>query len=231
VNNGDNTDAGYYAAGQKWEDDLYRKLRRSRNFAWVATLISWGITALSILALVMLLPLKTFEPYMVVVDKTTGYTEISRALKPGDLSQEKAVTDANLVRYVRARETYDPRALKDNFDLALLYSTAQAAADLRQEFEPSNPKAKNKVYGDDVLVSVEVKSIAALNNTTATIRYDTITKTFSSERRESFEALIRYKYTSTPLQNQYRFDNPLGFQVTDFQRNQETIIPAAVAKP
>ncbi|TIM86856.1 MAG: type VI secretion protein, partial [Mesorhizobium sp.] len=102
------------------------------------------IALLSLVALVLLFPLKQYEPYMVAVDKTTGHLEIARALKPGDLSQDEAVTAANIVRYIRARETYDPRMIKSNFDLAQLYSTGAAADDLVREFTPSNPNSRDK---------------------------------------------------------------------------------------
>ncbi|TIW40434.1 MAG: type VI secretion protein, partial [Mesorhizobium sp.] len=116
-------DQRYYQQGKSWEDDTHRSLRRSRTFAWLLTGVFGVIALLSLAALVLLFPLKQYEPYMVAVDKTTGYLEIARALKPGDLSQDEAVTAANIVRYIRARETYDPRMIKSDFDLAQLYST------------------------------------------------------------------------------------------------------------
>ena len=134
--------------GKSWEDDTHRSLRRSRTFAWLLTGVFGVIALLSLVALVLLFPLKQYEPYMVAVDKTTGYLEIARALKPGDLSQDEAVTAANIVRYIRARETYDPRMIKSNFDLAQLYSTGAAADDLVREFTPSNPNSKDKRLRD-----------------------------------------------------------------------------------
>ena len=48
--------------------------------------------------------------------KRPATLEIARALKPGDYANE-AVTAANLVRYIRARETYDVHEIKANYDL------------------------------------------------------------------------------------------------------------------
>ncbi|TGQ49501.1 type VI secretion protein, partial [Mesorhizobium sp. M1C.F.Ca.ET.212.01.1.1] len=93
-----------YRAGTTWEDDTHRSMRRSRTLAWIVSGVSGLVAVLSVLALVLILPLRQFEPYVVEVDKSTGYLEIMRALKPGDLSQNEAVTAANLVRYIRARE-------------------------------------------------------------------------------------------------------------------------------
>ena len=166
-------DQHYYQQGKSWEDDTHRRLRRSRTFAWLLTGVFGVIALLSLVALVLLFPLKQYEPYMVAVDKTTGHLEIARALKPGDLSQDEAVTAANLVRYIRARETYDPRMIKSNFDLAQLYSTGAAADDLVREFTPSNPNSRDKRYGMDTTIAVTVKSVSFLNRTTATVRLST----------------------------------------------------------
>ncbi len=103
----------YWQSGLSWEIELYRKERRSRKLAWMIAGISGGIALASVTALNLLIPLKQFEPYVVTVDKTTGFMEIARALRPGDLAQDEAVTTANVVRYLRARETYNPRQLKD----------------------------------------------------------------------------------------------------------------------
>lgn len=213
----------YWQAGATWEAELYRKERQSRKLAWTIAAISGGIAIACVSALNLLLPLKQFEPYLVAFDKTTGYVEVIRKLNPGDLSENEAVNTANIVRYIRARETYDPRALKDNYDLAQLYSTGQASADLKHEFEPSNPQSKDKVNGRDTRIAVTVKSVSFLNRNTASVRFSTETKKDNTVRREHWVSVVRYRRTTAPLKNEYRFDNPLGFQVTEYRRDQESL--------
>lgn len=219
-------DKRYYRAGATWEDDTHRSMRRSRTLAWIVSGISGLVAVLSLLALVLILPLRQFEPYVVEVDKSTGYLEIMRALKPGDLSQNEAVTAANLVRYIRARETYDSRELKQNYDLAQLYSTDAASKDLTWLYTPANPQSRDKIFGRNVTVSVEIKSVSLLNRNTASVRFATTTRRDNSSTADNWVAVIKFRYTSTPLKNEWRFDNPLGFQVTDYRRDQESA-PAA----
>ena len=220
----------YFKAGATWEDETHRILRRSRSLAWTVTAVFGVIAGASLLALNLMLPLKQFEPYVIAVDKTTGFIEVARALKPGALSENEAVTTANLVRYVRARETYDPRALKDNYDLAQLYSTAMASAELEREFEPSNPNSKDKLFGRETKIEVSVKSVSFLKKNTATVRLQTITKRQNTAKAEDWVSVIRFRYTTSPLKNEYRFDNPLGFQVTDYRRDQESLPDAPMAR-
>ncbi|RUW64612.1 VirB8/TrbF family protein, partial [Mesorhizobium sp. M4B.F.Ca.ET.049.02.1.2] len=75
-------DRRYYSAGATWEDDTHRSMRRSRTLAWIVSGVSGLVAVLSLLTLVLILPLRQFEPYVVEVDKSTGYLEIMRALKP-----------------------------------------------------------------------------------------------------------------------------------------------------
>ena len=214
---------GYWKAGASWEIELYRKERRSRHIAWTVATVAGASTVLSLSALNLLVPLKQFEAVVVIADKTTGFVEVARSLDESKLSENDAIKTANIVRYIRARETYDPRALKDNYDLAQLYSTGQAASDLRQDFEPSNPRSKDKVLGRNARIAVTVKSVSFLNASTATVRFSTETRRENTLQREHWVSVVRFRYTTAPLKNEYRFDNPLGFQVVEYRRDQETL--------
>ncbi len=215
-------DSRYYEEAATWERDRVRAARFSRGLAWtVATMFAFiAIGCVGVLALVV--PLKSFEPYVVLVDKTTGYVEVKRALAPGDLHEDEAVTTANVVRYIRARETYDPKALKDNFDLAQLLATGEAARDLTEIFSPANPKNPIHVLGRSTTVAVEVKSVTFPNQSTAFVRFATEEKSPTNIVTRHWVALVRFRYSSAPMKNEFRFDNPLGFQVTDYRRDQET---------
>ena len=59
----ENNDAlrSYFQDGDRWEQEIVKKAKRSKAFAWLIALIFGGITILSLSALVMLVPLKSFE--------------------------------------------------------------------------------------------------------------------------------------------------------------------------
>lgn len=227
---GSAVDSRYYDEGLRWEDDTYRSLRRSRALAWTISGVFGAIALLALLCLALLIPLKQFEPYVVTVDRATGYLEVARALKPGDLSQDEAVTVANIVRYMRARETYDPRLLKDNFDLAQLLSTDQAARDLAELYAPSNQQSPDRIYGRETTIAVTIKSVSFLNQRTATVRFQTDERTAQSVNTRHWVGVVRYRYSGAPLRNEWRFDNPLGFQVIEYRRDQETLPAAGAAR-
>lgn len=215
-------DPRYYADGATWERDIARRNRNSRALAWIvaAVMTVVAVGALGILAL--LVPLKTYEPYMVVVDKTTGFVEVKRPMAEGSLTQDEAVTTFNVVRYIKARETYDPKALKDNFDLAQLLATGDAARELTEIYSPANPSNPVKVYGTNTVVAVTIKSVTFPNNRTALARFSTEEKSSTNIITRNWVSLVRFRYTSAPMRNEWRFDNPLGFQVLEYRRDQET---------
>ena len=137
----------YYHDGARWERDVYRRLELSRNAWRLVAIGSLACLVAGLICLALLIPLKSTEVVTLVVDKATGFTQIARPLEEGGpISQREAVTQANIVRYIRARETYDPPALRDNFELAALLSATQASKDLQDEYAASN--AQNPVRLD-----------------------------------------------------------------------------------
>lgn len=218
-------DADYYHQGERWEASVYRWTAVSRN-AWRGLAIILGLALLASLGLLWaLLPLKSFDVVVLEVDKTTGFVEASRPLsEAGDLTQNEAVTRANIVRFIRARETYDPKGLRDNYDLASLYSTGKAADSLAFTYSGANPQNPVKIFGSDTTVTVAVKSVIFLNEKTAAVRFSTTRISASGPSiTEHWVANVRFRYTSEPMRNDWRFDNPLGFQVTEYRRDQETV--------
>lgn len=216
----------YFQDGQRWEQEILKQAERSRTIAWFLTTIFGTITLLSLTALIMLVPLKTFEPYIIEVDKNTGYLEVKSGLtRSGKLTDQQAVTQANVVRYIRARESYDPFAITENFGIAALLSAEQAARELQELYSAANPDNPAKVYGKNRQVTVEIKSVSFPNSSTALVRFSTTEKSDTDQIMRHFISVVRYRYTETPATNEWRFENPLGFQVYNYRRDQETVTP------
>lgn len=213
----------YYREGASWEEDRSRWQRTSTSLAWIVATVMSVIALGAIASLAAMVPLKSYEPYMIVVDKSSGFVEIKRPLAEGSLSQDEAVTMFNVVRYVKARETYDPKALKDNFDLAQLLSTGDASRDLTEIYSPANPRNLVKVNGTSTEIAVNIKSVTFPNQRTALVRFATEERSSSNVLHHDWVSLIRFRYAGTPMSNGMRFDNPLGFQATEYRRDQETV--------
>jgi type IV secretion system protein VirB8 len=229
----------YFHDGARWERDIYRRLELSRN-AWRVVAALLGLALVAGLGLLwQLVPLKSVEVVTLLVDKATGFVEVARPLEEGGpISEREAVTQANIVRYIRVRETYDPPALRDNFELASLLSAGQASKDLSEEFSSSNPANPIKLWGATGRTRVYVESVNFLTNgwmqnpgspATAAVRFMTTRTTERESIIEHWAANVRFRYTKTPMKNEWRFDNPLGFQIIEYRKDQETVAPTAAA--
>ena len=176
-----------------------------------------------------------------LVDKATGFVEVARPLEEGGpISQREAVTQAAIVRYIRARETYDPPALRDNFELASLLSAATASKELTELYSPGNADNPAKLWGATGRIKVYVKSVNFLTNgwmqnpktpATAAVRFMTTRTTEREQIIQHWAANVRFRYTNEPMKNEWRFDNPLGFQVIEYRKDQESVIPATTGAP
>lgn len=216
----------YFQQGDIWEQEIVKRTRRSARVAWFFSLVFAGLATLSLLAVVLMLPLKSFEPYVITVDRTTGYIEVKSGLtRPANLTEQQAITQANVVRFIRAREGYDPYAIEENFGIAALLSTDEAASELQALYSAVNAQNPTKIYGRLKRVLVDIKSVTFPNTSTAIIRFSTNERSETESIVRHWISVVRFRYTDTPIRNEWRFENPLGFQVYAYRRDQETVTP------
>ena len=92
-------------AGRRTAQDALRALAPDRLVvAWIARRRSRCCEAL---ALILLMPLKTVEPYTLLVDRNTGFVQALKPLDPAEVAPDTALTQSFLVQYVIARESFD----------------------------------------------------------------------------------------------------------------------------
>lgn len=220
-----------YDQAASWAADIQGALRASRRLAWRVAAVAVGVAVLEAIALAALAPLKQVVPYVVSVDKQTGYVEAVRPLQPGALTQDSAVTQSFLVQYVLARETFDATDLRENYQKVLLWSAGDARAQYQQLMERSNPISPLNLYAPSTIVSVTIKSVSLLSPTTALVRFEVArhdTGASTSDQR-AYAAAISFRFTGAPMRMEDRFINPLGFAVTRYRRDEESSTPVAPA--
>ncbi len=228
--------AGYYAEGASWAADVNGSLRASRRVAWTVAAIAAGVAALEALALVLLTPLKTVVPYTILVDRQTGYVQTVAGLQvPGRLTQDEAVIQSALVQYVLARESFDRTDLAANYRKVALWTGGDARAAYIAAMQRSNPLSPLRQYPPNATVQVTVKSVSIIGEGEALVRFETQRQDGPAlGDRRAYAAVIGYAFTGSPMTMQDRFFDPLGFKVTRYRRDSETVgalppVPAAPA--
>lgn len=209
----------HFENGQTWDHEIISNALRSRNRAWIVTAACMVIAVLSLVTLLFLLPLKTFEPYVIAVDKNTGYTEVVKGLKAGNLTQDQAVTEANLVKYVSMREQYNPAILKQNYEAIVMMSTKDAQEEYQQLWAGKNPDNPSIKYGEKTSIDIKIKSVSFIDDKTASIAFIREQRTNDQIIIGHYQAILVFQYSQKPMRMRERFSNPLGFQVTHYRVN------------
>ena len=213
----------YYKKGETWDQEVIANALLSRNRAWIMAFFCMGIAALSLLTLILILPLKTFEPYVVTVDQTTGYLEVTKGLYDGNLTQDEALTQANLVKYVSLREQYNPAILKENYEAVELMSEGEALKEFQELWSGTNPDNPSRKLGAKASIDIKIKSVSFINDKTASVRFMREVRENDRIKTGHFNAVIQFQYSQKPMQMKDRFSNPLGFQVTHYRINPEVL--------
>ncbi len=218
----------YYREAESWSRDRQDALRASRRVAWIVAAAAVVVALLEAVALMLLTPLKTVEPYTLLVDRHTGYVQAVNPLEPGRISGDAALTQSFLVQYVIARESFDIDALQSNYRRVTLWSAEGARSGYVNGVQASNPESPLARYPRSTVVETRVKSVSAVGDNAAMVRFETQRRDAGGQSQppSSWVAVIRYRYSGAPMRIEDRFVNPLGFQVLRYRRDAEAL-PAA----
>ena len=119
----------YFETSRTWEYDRMRAAIQSRRIAWGVAAGATVLAVVAVFALAMLTPLKTVQPYVIRVDRTSGETEIVTALKgPQPRTYDEAVNRYFISQYVRLREGWLNDAARENaYSVMLMSDQAEAS--------------------------------------------------------------------------------------------------------
>jgi len=218
----------YYAEAASWNRDRVQSMRSSHRLAWGIAGAAALIAVLEAIALVLLTPLKTVEPYTLMVDRTTGYVQALKPLDQATVSPDAALTQSFLVQYVIGREGFDVASVNANYRKVALFSADAAKTSYLQQMQVSNPEGPLTLYPRTTIIDARVKSVSPLGPNTALVRFDTTRSDAGAQPKPigSWVAVVRYRYSTAPMSVEDRFVNPLGFQVVSYRRDAEALAQA-----
>ncbi|HHD0209725.1 TPA: virB8 family protein [Campylobacter coli] len=199
-------------------------IEKSNKRAWLIAFISIFIAIISIIAVVLLTPLKTIEPYVIRVDNTTGMVDILTMLDEKEIKANEALDKYFISTYVKAREGYYYELLNQDYLLTQLMSSEKVANEYRSWYEGEN--ARDQILKNSNEVNVQILSIVLGNSNgvkTSTIRAKIITKNLNTRGlSESTKVItLSYDYILAKASEENRILNPLGFKVTNYRIDEE----------
>lgn len=214
----------YYQAADSWAQDRLTARERSRQFAWIVAATAGAVALLEAVALVLLIPLKREVPYTLLVDRQTGYVEALKPLDQQTIAPDKALTRSFLVQYVIARESFDVDTLKQNYRKVAIWSAGEARDHYLSAMKADTPESPLANLSRNTSIDVRIRSVSVLSARTMLVRFDTMRsdKGYGHEISDHWAAVIKYRYSTAQMSAEDRFINPLGFQVTSYQKDIET---------
>jgi type IV secretion system protein VirB8 len=213
----------YFETSRTWEYDRMRSAIQSRRLAWGVATGACALAVVSVGAVAMLAPLKTVQPYVIKVDRSSGETQIVTALKgPQQRTYEEAVNRYFISQYVRLREGWLNNAARENAYAVMLMSEQAEGARYLNGVESNNKNAPSNIYGERGFVSISIRTISFLSPTVAQVRFTKII-TFGQNApvAQNWNAILTFKFTAAPESEKDRNINPLGFQVVNYRSDPE----------
>jgi type IV secretion system protein VirB8 len=221
--------AGYFAEARSWDADRAAQARRSAHLAWGVAGLGWFALAMTALALLLLMPLKRVEPFVIRVDNSTGLVDVV-PIYAGRTELSETVTRYLLVHYVTVCERFNFSTAESDYEECGAFHTAQRNAAWYALWNPNNPSSPLNLYKDGSSVRAEVISVSFFKRGSgvtdlAQVRYIKAKRAAGGGDDEvtHWIATIQYAYANPPSDPAVRRWNPLGFKIEDFRPEPEVL--------
>ncbi|WP_369930442.1 virB8 family protein [Xanthomonas sp. NCPPB 2632] len=205
--------------------------RKSERRAWMVAFIATSMSLVLAGGMFYMLPLKEKVPYIVMADAYTGTSSVARITDDvinRRITASEAINRSNIAHFILARESFDVTmiSLRDWATVLTMAApnVAKAYTDMHAQ---GNPNAPFKIYGRDRAIRVKILSIVLIGGDDggtpkgATVRFQRVVYNKTSGQTvplDSKIATMAFSYKpNLKMDDQYRVENPLGFQVTDYR--------------
>ncbi len=215
---------GYFDEAKRWDQDRLAAAERSKRLAWSVAAFAGVLALAAVGAVAALTPLKTVEPFVVRVDRSTGAVDVMTGLKGADhLTYDEAVSKYFLGLYVRAREGWLPQAAEASFRQVAIMSAPAEQERWADAFRPANPESPQVVWGDNAVSLIDVRAISFVSPKVANVRFHRTLRQAQQTTESDWIATVAFTYTKAPMAEVDRLRNPLGFQVVTYRSDPEVV--------
>src|SRR5215831_859595 len=150
---------GYFAEAASWDADRIAQGRRTVRLALGVAGAGWIVALALAGALVLLMPLKRVEPFVVRVDNATGIVDVV-PVYTGHSGIPEAVTRYLLTHYVTVCERFNFSTAESDYEECGAFHTAQRNQAWYALWNPTNPASPLNVYKDGTSVRAQVTSVS-----------------------------------------------------------------------
>jgi type IV secretion system protein VirB8 len=226
----------YFREAESWDADRIEQCRRHVTWAgWVAG-AGWICALACAAALLLLMPLKRVEPFVVRVDNATGIVDVVPAYD-GRATPEEAVTRYFLTHYVTVCERFNFSTAESDYEECGAFHSPARNQVWYAQWTSTNPASPLNVHKDGSTVRAQVTSVSFFTRASgvvdlAQVRYLKAVRqgAGSEEAFTHWVATIQYAYAEPAKDPKTRRWNPLGFKVVEFKTEPEVQIDGQLEK-
>ena len=219
----------YFADAAAWDRDREAMGRRSARIAWWVAGGASACTLALAAALLVLMPLKRVEPFVVRVDGATGAVDVV-PVYVGTEKFPQAIRRYFLTHYVSVCERFNFSTAESDYTECGAFQTPAENQRWYAKWAKTNPVSPLNLYKDGTTIDAHVTAVSFFTRADgmkdiAQVRYirDRRAAGTATPTRSYWIATIRYAFTKPSTIPAMRRWNPLGFKVLDIQTEREAI--------
>ncbi|MDR0288820.1 MAG: type IV secretion system protein [Rickettsiales bacterium] len=208
-----------------WSSSRYSTVVAQRNTLLLFTLILLVAISVSILAIFKISTSSTIEPFVIEIEKKSGIVQLVDPVTVKQYSADKVLNNHFIAEYIKAREVFDKYNYNYNYYTKVrLFSSSNVYNEFRNYISSQNMDDLFNLYSGFVKNEFKIRSIQKLYDDTFQVRFTVeFTRKDGSSVRKNKIVIMSYKYASLEMNDQQRYVNPLGFQVTSYRVDDEYV--------
>ncbi|MGO9512381.1 MAG: virB8 family protein [Steroidobacteraceae bacterium] len=226
----------YFREAESWDADRVERFRRSAQAACCVAAAGWTCAVAAAASIVVLMPLKRVEPFIVRVDNTTGIVDVV-PVYDGRATPQEAVTRYFLTHYLTVCERFNFATAESDYEECGAFHSPQRNQVWYALWTATNPASPLNVHKDGSTVRVQVKSVSFFTRASgltdlAQVRYLKALRqgVGADETFSHWVATIQYSYSEPAKDPKTRRWNPLGFKIIDFKSEPEVLLEQPTEK-
>lgn len=220
----------YFREAASWDRDRVSEMRRAARVAWRVAGAGWLCALSSGAALLLLMPLKRVEPFVVRVDSSTGIVDVV-PLYVGGANADQTVTRYFLTHYITICERFNFATAESDYEECGAFHGARRNQAWSALWNKNNPGSPLNLHKDGSSVRAQVVSVSFFQRGSgitdlAQVRYIRAERQGPDgvERFTHWIATLQYAYSAPSKDPRVRHWNPLGFKIVDLVMEPE--VPA-----
>jgi type IV secretion system protein VirB8 len=227
----------YFLEAASWDADRAAGFHRAARTAWRVAAAACLCALASALSLVLLMPLKRVDPFVVRVDNSTGIVDVV-PVYAGRATAEESVTRYFLTHYLTVCERFNFATAESDYEECGAFQSAQRNQAWYALWTATNPASPLNVHKDGSTVRVQVNAVSFFTRSSglsdlAQVRYLKAARQGpgAEETFTHWVATVQFAYTEPAQDPKTRRWNPLGFKIVDFRSEPEVLVEPPAAKP